>query len=324
MRLNVSAILSGDDELIVSEDQVRKYIRNAAAAADSQTNELLEFSDGPIGRDSWLQMLARSGVAEARTHRALNKVSTRLGLPRGAKPRLIEYLKLVQGKVVDKDQLGGVAGISEWARRVRELRVEDGWLISSAVSRDDLRPGEYRLESLEPDTALAQRWRKANGIRRQSGSGKARLLAYFLDNVLVPVAKDELRYVAKLQEHPRRIRELVEESWQIESNLDRPTLEPGQYVMLDPGQLPPRARKAIKLRFEILDRDGHKCLSCGARPGDGRRLQVHHTQPVAEGGDNAPGNLETLCDDCHAGRHATSATRMSDELLRPDRELPLG
>lgn len=315
---------SGSESLLVSEDQVRRLIRNAAAAADTQTNELLEFSDGPMSRDSWLEVLARSGVAEARTHRALNRVSTRLGLPRGAKPRILEYLKLVQGRVVDRSQIAGVAGISEWARRVRELRVEDGWLISSAVSRDDLKPGEYRLESLEPDTALAQRWRKANRIRKLPGGGKARILAYFLDNVLVPVAKDELRYVARLQEHPRRIRELVEEGWQIESNLDRPELEPGQYVMVDPRQLPPRARKAIKLRYEILDRDGHRCLSCGARPGDGRRLQVHHTKPVAAGGDNDPENLETLCEDCHAGRHATMPTKVSDELLRPDGELPLG
>ncbi len=306
------------------EDQVRKLIRNAAAATDDQTNDLLEFSDGPLARQDWLKLLARSGTAEARMHRAFDKVSIRLGLPKGAKPRMLEYLKSVQGHVVDKDELAGVAGISEWARRLRELRVEDGWPISSATSRDDLKPGEYRLESLEPDSALAARWRGANQIRRRAGSGKARILAYFLHNVLVPVAKDELQYVARIQEHPRRIRELIEEGWQIESNMDRPELEPGQYVMAAPGQLPARARTAIKLRYEILDRDGYRCRSCGATPGDGRRLQVHHTTPVADGGDNSSENLETLCDDCHAGRHATMATRVSDELLRPDGEMPLG
>ena len=237
---------------------------------------------------------------------------------------MLEYLKSVNGQIVDKDQLAGVAGISEWARRVRELRVEDGWPISSATSRDDLKPGEYRLEAHEPDVALAERWRRANQIRSRAGSGKARILAYFLENVSIPVAKDELQYVARIQEHPRRIRELIEEGWQIESNMDRPELEPGQYVMVDSVRLPARARKAIKLRYEILERDGYRCLSCGATPGDGRRLQVHHTKPVADRGDNAPGNLETLCDDCHAGRHATMATRVSDELLRPDGELPLG
>lgn len=307
----------------MSEDRIRKLIRDAAAAADDQTNDLLEFSDGPIDRESWLKLLARSGVVEARMHRSFDKVSVRLGLPKGAKPRMLEYLKSVIGQVVDKDQLAGVAGISEWARRIRELRVEDGWPISSANSRDDLRPGEYRLESLEPDASLAKRWRRANQIRKRPGSGKARILAYFLENVQVPVAKDELQYVARIQEHPRRVRELTEEGWQIESNLDRPELDPGQYLMVSSAQLPPRARRAIKLRYEIFDRDGYRCLSCGATRGEGRRLQVHHTKPVSAGGDNAPENLETLCDDCHAGRHATMANLVKDELLRPDGEMPL-
>ena len=71
--------------LVVSEDRVRKLIRDAAAAADDLTNDLLEFSDGPIDRLNWLKLLARSGTAEARIHRAFDKVSIRLGLPKGAK-----------------------------------------------------------------------------------------------------------------------------------------------------------------------------------------------------------------------------------------------
>jgi hypothetical protein len=302
---------------------IRRLIDNAAGAADDLTKALLEYGDGPLTKGAWLNVLAESGSAEARMHRAMDKVSVRLGLPRGAKPRILEYLRANEGRVVDKDQLAGVAGISEWARRVRELRVEDGWQISSATSRDDLKPGEYRLEALEPDEGLAARWKAANEIRRRPGGAKARLLSYLQANVGTPLSKDELQYVARIHEHARRIRELSEDGWQIESNLDLPSLAPGQYVLVSAAQLAPRARQAIKLRYQILDRDGYRCLSCGANQGHGRRLQVHHTLPVKDQGTNDPNNLETLCDVCHAGRHALLASAVDDELVRPDLERPL-
>jgi hypothetical protein len=42
-----------------------------------------------------------------------------------------------------------MAGISEYARRIRELRDEEGMQIKSHIDRHDLKPGEYVLESLE-------------------------------------------------------------------------------------------------------------------------------------------------------------------------------
>ncbi len=308
----------------MTDEQTRQLAKNAAGAADDLTNGLLAFSDGPVDRDGWLRWLGQSGLAQARMHRAMNKVSVRLGLPRGAKPRMLAYLRLNVGKVVDKDELAGVAGISEWARRIRELRVEDGWPIASAVSRDDLRPGEYRLEGVEPDEDLAGRWQRANDIRRRPGSAKSRLIAYLGANVGEAVSKDELQYVAGIHDHARRIRELSEDGWQIDSNLDRTDLTPGQYVLRSTDQLPPRARQAIKLRYQILERDNKRCLECGASASDGRRLQVHHTLPVAQGGANDLGNLETLCDECHAGRHSVMATVVADELRNPELEVPLG
>lgn len=308
---------------MVARQQLDRNLEAAAGAADDLMNDLLALGDTPLDRTTWLEVLARTGQSEGRLHAALNRVSTQLGLPRGAKPRLLEYLKLRKGKVVDRRDLAGVAGISEWARRVRELRVEDGWPIASSMTNPDLRAGEYRLESDAPDAALAARWNLANRIRRQGGSIKSRLQSYMLASVGQPLSKDELQYVAKKQEYPRRIRELVEEGWQIESNLDRPELASGQYVLVSQQLLPARARQAIKLRYQILDRDNNRCRSCGATPGNGRRLQVHHELPVSYGGTNDPGNLETLCDVCHAGKHALMAAQVEDELLQPALESPL-
>ncbi len=53
-------------------------------------------------------------------------------------------------------------------------------------------------------------------------------------------------------------------------------------------------RRNMRLRTAILTRDGC-CLRCGAT-GD---LTIDHIKPVLSGGDNDPGNLQTLCRRCN-------------------------
>jgi len=56
---------------------------------------------------------------------------------------------------MDSDELRGVAGgISEWARRVRELRTEEGYQILTHNDRADLKPGQYLLENCKPQPAF--------------------------------------------------------------------------------------------------------------------------------------------------------------------------
>ncbi len=58
---------------------------------------------------------------------------------------------------MDSQALRVVAGdISEWARRVRELRTEEGYQILTHNDRADLKPGEYLLESAKPQPAFAR------------------------------------------------------------------------------------------------------------------------------------------------------------------------
>jgi hypothetical protein len=60
------------------------------------------------------------------------------------------------GKVLDSETLRSVAGVSEWARRVRELRNEEGYQILTHNDRSDLKPGQYILESASPQPAFAR------------------------------------------------------------------------------------------------------------------------------------------------------------------------
>lgn len=76
---------------------------------------------------------------------------------KGARAKLRAYFLGNLGRVMDSDELRGVAGgISEWARRIRELRDEEGYAIQTHNDRADLKPGQYILESAKPQPAFAR------------------------------------------------------------------------------------------------------------------------------------------------------------------------
>ena len=69
---------------------------------------------------------------------------------KGSRAKLREFFIANVGKILDSDTLREVAGTSEWARRVRELRNEEGLNIVTHNDRSDLKPGQYLLVSLKP------------------------------------------------------------------------------------------------------------------------------------------------------------------------------
>lgn len=75
----------------------------------------------------------------------------------GAKEKLRKHFLANIGRVMNTDELRSVAdNQSEWARRVRELRSEEGYLILTHNDRSDLKPGEYLLETAKPQPAFAR------------------------------------------------------------------------------------------------------------------------------------------------------------------------
>jgi 5-methylcytosine-specific restriction endonuclease McrA len=71
----------------------------------------------------------------------------------GSKERLRRFLRANVGKVVTSIQLRDAAGtgVSEWARRVRELREDEGWPILTHHDRAELKPGQYLLSAHPPE-----------------------------------------------------------------------------------------------------------------------------------------------------------------------------
>lgn len=312
------------------DDELTKRLTEAVDAIDAARAAITQVADvraafGLGGRsdltpEEWQEASARLGAALARLRIGMALVNDWFGL-RTAQERLLRYLLAHRGQVISGEALAGVAAIYEWARRVRELRVEQGWPIESGLSNGSLKPNEYLLNAERPNQALADKWRLAQAHRRSGGSGKDRLLRFL--TAIHPAAADQeqLGYVARIPSWQRRMRELDEEGWQIRSNVDEPELAPGTYRLASTTRRPPRARQAIALRYKILERDRFTCQDCQARRGDpGIRLEVHHKRLVSQGGDNSATNLVTLCDGCHAGRHAVLRGTTDDELRRPEVE----
>lgn len=73
----------------------------------------------------------------------------------GARGKLRAHFLANVGRVMDSAELRSVAeNQSEWARRVRELRTEEGYLILTHNDRSDLKPGQYLLETSKPQPAF--------------------------------------------------------------------------------------------------------------------------------------------------------------------------
>lgn len=265
-----------------------------------------------------------------------------------ARDRILAYLQRYPLTVINGDELMVVSGIGEWARRLRELRVEFGWLINSGSTFKDLaeeavdgeggslsladlttvlgmdprnmRPDQYVLVSESQDRDAAFRWNILNEIRKTNLSVKDKILQYLRRNVGMPVLGEELRYLAKdRSEWARRVRELrTEDGWPVVSRQSgRPDLSVGVYVLERDQQAEVHDRKIPDpVRVEVLNRDDHSCRypGCGwkremAAPHDPRRfLELHHVVNHVDKGENSVANLITLCNVHHDQVHSNKET----------------
>jgi hypothetical protein len=70
----------------------------------------------------------------------------------GSRARILAFLLANVGRVIEGREIYEASGgASEWARRVRELRDEKGYKVRTHKDSDDLKPGQYVLESPHPD-----------------------------------------------------------------------------------------------------------------------------------------------------------------------------
>ena len=131
----------------------------------------------------------------------------------------------------------------------------------------------------------------------------------------------------------RRMRELREMGWVIDTRTDDPTLRQGVYRVTTIGTLT-RAPRSVsaRIRREVFERDANRCVLCGVgageeypdRPG-GRtaRLTVGHVQAGGQGGPSALANYRTECSRCNETvRNRTTTPPTIAELVAAARNLP--
>lgn len=230
---------------------------------------------------------------------ATEEMARRLRGGKSGRDVILELLKAASPDEVSADFLRHASGIQEFARRIRELRVELGYDVEATKSG-------YRLLSIDPDSAVAEKWALMNEIRRRRTSAIQRIEALFRTRLGEIVTTRDIEYVSRISSGPRRVREMrTEHGLRIESHKDNPNLRPGEYVLLDPEPIPAweRAVEAGQ-RERILERDGHVCVRCGREPDRQNRiwLEVDHIISLADGGGNDDDNLRTLCNECHRAR----------------------
>jgi len=196
-----------------------------------------------------------------------------------ARDRILLYFQTYSGQVISGDELLVVSGIQEYARRIRELRVQFGWpIVSGEVIKEmiinnditdsfgvEIKPDSYLLLSKIQDTEAAYRWNLANDIRKQKGVGvRDKILQFFRKNVGKNISGDELRYVAgNKTEWARRVRELrTEQAWPIYTrNSGRIDLPIGTYFLEEDRQgvahdrnIPDAIRGGIRTRSLFLQK----------------------------------------------------------------------
>jgi len=245
-----------------------------------------------------------------------------------ARTRILWYFQKHPLTVISGDELFVIAGIQEYARRVRELRVQFGWsIISGLTAREMSEEGEFAMEDLNAqdlranhyvlltevqDTEAAYRWNVANDIRRSKDSVRNKMLRYLQHHVGKLVTGEELRYVANdSTEWARRVRELrTEHGWPIVTkNTGRPNSPVGTYLLESLRQSHEHDRTVSDhIRGRVLRRDEYRCAFCGWSQSiwnrsDPRHLELHHTISHAKGGENTQDNLLTLCTTCHDQIH---------------------
>lgn len=274
--------------------------------------------------------LRRKVLALVPAHELLRDLGSSL-IPKeyaaSARDRIIHYLVKYPRTIIGGNELMVVGGIGEWARRLRELRVQYGWPIVSGLAAKEMDaegefPPEEKVKSMAPDDYIlvsekqdrdaAFRWNLGNEIRRNKQGVREKLLEYMRKNVGQAISGEELRYVANNKsEWARRVRELrTEHGWPIVTKTTgMPDLPVGIYVLVEDRQAPEHDRVIPDhVRRAVLQRDDYKCCECGWHhdkwnPSDPRHLEAHHLLQHVDGGNNTEENLITLCNICHDRKH---------------------
>lgn len=130
------------DDFTNAYDEV---LENAQIIVD----ELEDVEPETVTRDNWEEQFARYMEALDRLEECEKNMYSEIFDETSGKGRIREYLKEKIGEPVKSDRLARISGISEYARRVRELRNEEGFVIDSTRTREELGQNDYFMVEIQ-------------------------------------------------------------------------------------------------------------------------------------------------------------------------------
>ena len=134
---------------------------------------------------------------------------------------------------------------------------------------------------------------------------------HFKKHVGKVITTREILKVSGIISGARRIRELREAGWAIDTHNDDASLKPGEYRL---KKLPVENTKyefstgiTGRIRAQVLERNGYTCQMCGIGAGEiddtGRKARLHigHIIDKSHGGTDDLANLRAMCNQCNEG-----------------------
>ncbi|MFN3166118.1 MAG: hypothetical protein ACE37H_03535 [Phycisphaeraceae bacterium] len=131
-------------------------IENTPDQLLSEIHGKLQEYEGLCGNGSLRDMTRKIVEIQTLLRELGRSVGISMGLsPSNARQRIKSYFTAYPGEVIDGDELGAISGISEYARRIRELRnsdfiIETGPEAVDPATGNPLRPDQYLYLPPEP------------------------------------------------------------------------------------------------------------------------------------------------------------------------------
>lgn len=117
--------------------------------ARTVVDELAAVDPHAVDRDNWEDELAEFMLAIDELGSHETELYAAIFQETSGKGRIRKYLSDNVGKPVRSETLARVSGISEYARRVRELRNEEGFVIDSTRTRTELGQNDYFMIEIQ-------------------------------------------------------------------------------------------------------------------------------------------------------------------------------
>lgn len=180
--------------------------------------------------------------------------------------------------------------------------------------------GEYPVEALNPQGELWWHSTKygESGIRPRIASwvqwNKDEGETFTTNEIRTALDTDA-------EQFQRRQRELRKWGWIFDSYQDDPSLDTGEYRLIQKGWWPGSADPkpvsdeiSAATRRKLFERDGSRCVICGYgageryEDGDVVRLTAGHIVAASHGGSSSLDNLQTECSRCNETARADTGT----------------